>query len=73
MFLWQKHNGFESWGKVVEGDYDDYENLDNYQAGIHEYFKYLKIWIWSMYGSGIHAYKKGQDIKRGSNAGNQRT
>ncbi len=28
---------------MVEGDYDDYENLDNYQAGIHEYFKYLKF------------------------------
>ena len=26
-----KAHGFESWGKVVEGDYDDYENLDNYQ------------------------------------------
>lgn len=38
-----KAHGFESWGKVVEGDYDDYENLDNYQAGIHEYFKYLKF------------------------------
>ena len=24
-----KAHGFESWGKVVEGDYDDYENLDN--------------------------------------------
>lgn len=38
-----KAHGFKSWGKVVEGDYDDYENLDNYQAGIHEYFKFLKF------------------------------
>ena len=36
-------HGFESWGKPVEGHLVDYENLDNYQAGIHEYFMYLKF------------------------------
>jgi N-acetyl sugar amidotransferase len=41
MLLAQAH-GFESWGKSVEGHLVDYENLDNYQAGIHEYFMYLK-------------------------------
>jgi N-acetyl sugar amidotransferase len=35
--------GFESWGKPVEGHFVDYENLDNYQAGIHEYFMFLKF------------------------------
>jgi N-acetyl sugar amidotransferase len=27
----------------VEGSYGNYENLDNYQTGIHDYFKYLKF------------------------------
>ena len=27
----------------VEGSLTNYENLDNYQAGIHDYFKYLKF------------------------------
>jgi N-acetyl sugar amidotransferase len=35
--------GFESYGKTVEGSIVDYENLDNYQTGIHDYFKYLKF------------------------------
>ena len=38
-----KAHGFESYGKVVEGHFVDYENLDNYQAGLHEYFMYLKF------------------------------
>ncbi|WP_420547771.1 N-acetyl sugar amidotransferase [Curvivirga sp.] len=36
-------HGFKSLGKVVEGSMVDYENLDNYQTGIHDYFKYLKF------------------------------
>lgn len=36
-------NGFESYGKVVEGSMVCYENVDNYQTGIHDYFKYLKF------------------------------
>jgi len=34
--------GFRSYGKVIEGSVVDYENLDNYQTGIHDYFKFLK-------------------------------
>ena len=40
-FLAQGH-GFTSYGRVIEGSVVDYENLDNYQTGIHDYFKYLK-------------------------------
>ena len=35
--------GFNSLGKTVEGSVVDYENLDNHQTGIHDYFKYLKF------------------------------
>ena len=28
---------------MVEGSLADYENLDNFQTGIHDYFKYLKF------------------------------
>ena len=36
-------NGFRSYDKVVEGSMVNYENLDNHQTGIHDYFKYLKF------------------------------
>lgn len=36
-------NGFETFTTMVEGSLADYENLDNYQTGIHDYFKYLKF------------------------------
>ncbi len=36
-------NGFRTYDKVVEGSMVSYENLDNYQTGIHDYFKYLKF------------------------------
>jgi len=36
-------NGFHTYDKVVEGSMVNYENLDNYQTGIHDYFKYLKF------------------------------
>jgi N-acetyl sugar amidotransferase len=41
-FLAQAH-GFSSYGKVIEGSVVDYENLDNHQTGIHDYFKFLKF------------------------------
>ncbi|WP_412051290.1 N-acetyl sugar amidotransferase [Hoeflea sp. Naph1] len=36
-------NGFTSFDKAVEGSIVNYENLDNHQTGIHDYFKYLKF------------------------------
>ncbi len=36
-------NGFHSYHKVVEGSMVNYENLDNHQTGIHDYFKFLKF------------------------------
>lgn len=36
-------NGFKCYEKLVEGSIVSYENLDNYQTGIHDYFKYLKF------------------------------
>ena len=38
-----KANGFTSFGKIIEGSIVDYENLDNHQTGIHDYFKFLKF------------------------------
>jgi len=35
-------NGFTSYEKTVEGSIVNYENIDNYQTGIHDYFKFLK-------------------------------
>lgn len=34
--------GFRTYRKTVEGSLVNYENLDNYQTGIHDYFKFLK-------------------------------
>ncbi len=42
-YLVAQMNGFKSLGSVIEGSVVDYENLDNYQTGIHDYFKYLKF------------------------------
>ena len=36
-------NGFSSKATHVEGSLVNYENLDNYQTGIHDYFKFLKF------------------------------
>lgn len=36
-------NGFLTYHKVVEGSMVNYENLDNHQTGIHDYFKFLKF------------------------------
>ena len=38
----QSH-GFTTYEKNVEGSIVNYENLDNYQTGIHDYFKFLKF------------------------------
>ena len=37
-----KKYGFKYYEKEVEGSSINYENLDNFQTGIHDYFKYLK-------------------------------
>ncbi len=36
-------NGFETLPQPVEGSMVNYENLDNPQTGIHDYFKFLKF------------------------------
>lgn len=36
-------NGFVSYDRAVEGSMVNYENLDNHQTGIHDYFKFLKF------------------------------
>jgi hypothetical protein len=35
--------GFKTYENIIEGSACNYENLDNYQTGIHDYFKYLKF------------------------------
>lgn len=35
--------GLTTYSKIAEGSCVNYENLDNYQTGIHDYFKYLKF------------------------------
>ena len=35
--------GFESWPTAIEGSLVSYENLDNHQTGVHDYFKFLKF------------------------------
>ena len=35
-------HGFETWPLPVDGSIVNYENLDNAQTGIHDYFKFLK-------------------------------
>jgi N-acetyl sugar amidotransferase len=36
-------HGFESYPHTIEGSAVSYENLDNHQTGIHDYFKFLKF------------------------------
>jgi N-acetyl sugar amidotransferase len=36
-------NGLSTYEGAVEGSMVNYENLDNYQTGIHDYFKFLKF------------------------------
>ena len=54
-----KQNGFEYHHKFVEGTVVSYENLDNYQTGIHDYFKFLK------YGFGRTTDLVSMQIRRG--------
>jgi hypothetical protein len=35
-------HGFETFNNTIEGSLVNYENLDNVQTGIHDYFKFLK-------------------------------
>ena len=51
-------NGFKSWDKIVEGSFVNYENLDNYHTGIHDYFCYLK------YGFGRATMQASLQIRR---------
>lgn len=36
-------HGFTTYPRIVEGSMVSYENLDNHQTGIHDYFKFLKF------------------------------
>lgn len=36
-------HGFNTYQTTIEGSCVNYENLDNHQTGIHDYFKYLKF------------------------------
>lgn len=36
-------HGFATYHRTVEGSMVSYENLDNHQTGIHDYFKFLKF------------------------------
>jgi N-acetyl sugar amidotransferase len=40
--LYAQGHGFETYHRTVEGSLVNYENLDNVQTGIHDYFKFLK-------------------------------
>jgi N-acetyl sugar amidotransferase len=51
--------GFETFPTMVEGSLANYENLDNHQMGIHDYFKYLK------YGFGRATDIANNHIRRG--------
>lgn len=42
-YLLSSANGFETFGTTIEGSMANYENLDNHQTGIHDYFKFLKF------------------------------
>ncbi len=52
-------NGFNTLHTTVEGSMVNYENLDNHQTGIHDYFKFLK------FGFGRATDITSQHIRRG--------
>lgn len=54
-----KANGFKTFPGVVEGTICEYENLDNHQTGIHDYFKFLK------YGFGRATDQACMAVRRG--------
>ena len=41
--LYAQGHGFATYDRPVEGSLVNYENLDNAQTGIHDYFKFLKF------------------------------
>ena len=51
--------GFETFPRLVEGSLASYENLDNHQTGIHDYFKFIK------YGFGRATDIANNHIRRG--------
>lgn len=57
---YSKKHGFETYDKCVEGSAVDYENLDNGQCGLHDYFKWLK------YGFGRASDLVSMAIRRGT-------
>lgn len=57
--LYAQAHGFRTYHTVVEGSAVNYENLDNHQTGIHDYFKYLK------YGFGRATDLVNNHIRRG--------
>jgi N-acetyl sugar amidotransferase len=57
--LMSQAHGFETYPHVVEGSLVNYENLDNVQTGIHDYFKFLK------YGFGRATDLACMQIRRG--------
>jgi len=42
-YLISQAYGFTSYTNTIEGSIVNYENVDNYQTGIHDYFKFLKF------------------------------
>lgn len=57
--LYAQAFGFETSPTLVEGSLANYENLDNHQTGIHDYFKYIK------YGFGRATDIANNHIRRG--------
>ena len=57
--LYAQAFGFRTFDKMVEGSLANYENLDNFQTGIHDYFKYIK------YGFGRATDIANNHIRRG--------
>ena len=51
--------GFETWPATIEGSLCNYENLDNHQTGIHDYFKFIK------YGFGRATDIASMHVRRG--------
>jgi N-acetyl sugar amidotransferase len=57
--IFAQAHGFETWPTTIEGSLCNYENLDNYQTGIHDYFKFLK------YGFGRATDIASMHVRRG--------
>lgn len=57
--LYTQAHGLETYHKPVEGSLVNYENLDNHQTGIHDYFKFLK------YGFGRATDHACMQVRRG--------